>query len=133
MNNIISFKAGGNIAPSRFVILDTTSDKVVTQAGAGGITIGISQMGTRRTPLTGLDDGYAAISGDDLQVFCTGSHTLLELGGTVTPGARLKADADGKGVATTTNLDEWGAIALENGVSGGLCMVRVTPYGQISA
>jgi hypothetical protein len=134
MNNIISFKAGGNITPSRFVIVDTSADRQVVQASsatAAGI-IGVSQMGTRRTPYSLLDDGYCAIATEDVEVFCTGSEPLLELGGTVATGDRLTADSNGKGITTTTDANEWGAIALEAGVSGGLCRVRVEPYMRMS-
>jgi hypothetical protein len=130
---IFSMKANGNIAPSRFVKLDTSADNKVLQAGAGGIVFGVSQAGTRRTPYNGLDDGYAAIAGEDLEVFGQSEVCLLELGGTVSPGDRLKSDADGKGVATTTNLDEYGAIARVAGTSGQLIPVEVRPGLQISA
>lgn len=128
-----SMKANGNIAPSRFVIQDTSYDYRVTQAGAGGKVFGISQQGTRRTPYSSLDDGYAAISGEDISVYGDNEVCLLELGGTVTRGDRLKADSDGKGVTTTTNLDEWGAVAMVSGVSGQLIQVRCQPGMQISS
>jgi len=133
MNNVISMTANGNIAPSRFVISDTSADGKVTQAGAGGRVIGVSQQGTRRTPYSSLDDGYAAIAGEDLMVYTQGAECWLELGGTVANGDRLKSDANGKGVATTTDRDEWGAVAMQAGASGKLIKVRVDPYGQVSA
>jgi hypothetical protein len=133
MNNIISFVAGGNIAPSRFVVIDTSADRQVTQAaGTTAGIIGVSQMGTRRTPYSTLDDGYAAVATEEIQVFCTGSEPLLELGGTVAAGDSLTSDGSGKGITTTTDKNNYGAIALEAGVSGGLCRVRVQPYVQLS-
>ena len=129
----ISLKATGNIAPSRFVKMATTADMSVAQAGAGDKVIGISPPFTRRTPYSSLDDGYCAVSGEDVPVFTTNDECMLELGGTVTAFDRLKSDTDGKGVTTTTNLDEIGAIALVSGVSGQLIRVRVLAPIQISA
>lgn len=128
-----SMKASGNISPSRFVKLTTTADGEVTQAGAGEQIYGISQKTTRRTPYGALDDGYAAIAGENVGVHGIGEECLLEAGGTVAPGDRLKSDASGKGVATTTNLDEWGAICLQAGTAGKLVRVEPRPGMQVSA
>jgi hypothetical protein len=129
----LSFIANGNIRPSRFVKLDTTADGKVLECDAGEGVIGVSHESTRRTPYSSLDDGYAAIAGEQIEVYAHTSECLLELGGTVTRGDRLKADADGKGVSSSTDLDNWGAIALQSGVSGNLVKVKVQPYSQISA
>jgi hypothetical protein len=128
-----SMKSNGSIAPCRFVKQDTSYDNRVAQAGAGEKVFGVSQQGTRRTPYGALDDGYAAIAGEDISVYGAHEVCMLELGGTVTRGDRLKADSDGKGVATSTDHDEYGAVARVSGVSGQLIPVEVTPYGQISA
>lgn len=118
--------ANGNIAPSRFVRLDTTADGRVVQAGAGEKIYGISQPGTRRASYSSLDDGYCAIVGESLQIYGPGSDkdVMLELGGTVSAGDRLKSDADGKGVVTTTSGNEVGAIAQVGGTSGQLIPVQ---------
>lgn len=130
---IFSKKANGNVAPSRFVKTDTSGDNLVAQAGAGEQVFGISQADTRRTPYSTLDDGYCAIAGEDLKVFSVGEVCLLELGGTVTPGNRLKSDANGKGVAVTANNDEYGAVAIVAGTSGQLVMVQAAPESQYGA
>lgn len=123
---IFSMKSGGNISPSRFVKQDTSADNQVTQAGAGDKIFGISQAGVRRTPYSSLDDGYCAISGEDVEVFGIAEKAvLLEIGGTVTRGDRLKSDANGKGVTTTSTGDEIGAVALVSGTSGMLIPVEV--------
>lgn len=117
--------AGGNIAPSRFVKLDTTVGQAV-QCGAGEAIFGISQPSTRRLALSGWDDGYAAISGENINIIGPGDDEAhLELGGTVTHGQYIKSDADGKGVAGTSDKDNIGAQALESGTSGKL--IRVKP------
>lgn len=128
-----SKKAGGNINPARFVKLSTTADNVALIAGAGEVIFGVSQPSTRRTPYSSLDDGYAAIDGEDLDVYGVGERPMLELGATVTAGARLKSDASGKGTPVTSNNDEYGAVAQVAGVSGELIEVLVVPYGQYGA
>lgn len=119
--------AGGNIAPCRFVVLGTGN--TVTQAGANAAVWGISDKYTRNAPLDGLDSAYAAIDGDMVNVIGPGDdEALLELGGTVSVGQRIKSDADGKGVAATANLDCVGAICLQAGVSGDLVKVKPLRY-----
>lgn len=122
--------AAGNIAPSRFVTKTvTSSEPTVTQAGSNVLTWGISQPSTRYAPMTGLDDGYAAIAGETLNVYGEGcDECLLEIAGTVTAGQPIKSDSDGKGVAATTDKDHVGAIAVESGVSGDLIRVKPRVY-----
>jgi hypothetical protein len=118
--------AAGNIAPSRFVIQSTTLQGQVTQATAGaGPLWGISQPGTRNTPYSSLDDGFAAIAGENLTIFGPNMQCLLELGGTVTLNQRLKSDLNGKGIATTADGDEYGALAMMAGAAGDLIEVQV--------
>ncbi len=60
------------------------------------------------------------------QVRVTG-QTRVKLGGTVTPGAFLKpnTNSDGTLIATATDREIYCAIALEDGVSGDLCLAKV--------
>ena len=130
---IHSMKASGNVSPMRFVHLVSSADNTAALAGAGESCFGISQMGTRNPPYSTLDDGYAAIDGEDLEVFGVGETTLLEIAATVVPGDRLKADASGKGTPVTANNDEYGAVATRAGVSGDLIPVYVEPNSQYGA
>src|SRR5262245_35890162 len=126
--------ANGNIPPSRFVKLDTTAEGRVLLCGAGERVYGVSQPGTRNAPYSSLDDGFAAIAGENLQIYGPGDKDIpLELGGTVTIGARLKSDVSGRAVATTTNLDEYGAIAMASGTSNQLIPVQVVEPTQVSS
>lgn len=129
---IFSMKAGGNINPASFVKLSTTADGVVLQSGDGEVVYGIAQPGTRRTPYSSLDDGYAAIAGEDVQVFGVGEECYLRLGGTVTRGDRIDPDSSGYGTTVTADQANYGAIALQSGVSGDLVKVLVSPFLQIS-
>lgn len=119
--------AGGDIRPSRFVKLDDTADGVVLECNAGDQIYGISQPGTRNTPLDGLDDGNAAIAGENLNIYGPPEkEVMLEIGtGGCVPGDRLASDADGKGVVATT--DEYGAIASMAGANGEIIPVQCVP------
>jgi len=121
---------GGNIAPSRFVKLDTSNPGYCLQCGAGEDIWGISSPTTRRMALSGWDDGYAGVLGDGaMNVIGPGDdEALLEIAATISAGTRLKSDADGKGVAATSDKDKTGAVALEDGVSGSLIRVKPMRY-----
>lgn len=127
---IYSRKANGNVAPSRFVKLDSSDDGLCLQADAGAVVFGVSQPGTRRTPYGSLDDGYAAIAGEDLLVYGPGEWPMLELAAACSNGERLKSDADGKGTPVTADKDEYGAVAQASGAAGELIPVLVVPYGS---
>lgn len=117
--------ANGDIKPYRFVKLTTTDGRVLV-CGAGDQIYGVSQAGTHRTPLQGLDDGFAASSGENLNIWIPPEkEVLLLLGGTVVQGDHLKSDADGAGVVTTSAQDEIGAIASFSGVSGQIVPVQI--------
>jgi hypothetical protein len=129
-----SYLANGDIYPSRFVKIDTSvtlgSEPKVIQAGAGDRIVGISMLGTRRAEYIDAS-GKAAAAGEPLQCYDYPDECRLELGGTVTAGARIKSDANGKGVVTTTDKDQYGAYALESGVAGELIRVKIL-IGEVS-
>lgn len=118
------YAAGGNILPARFVMHSTAADWTVLEATSGALTCGVSPRSTHTAPLSGLDDGYAAVSGESVRIFVEGEVCGLELGGTVTAGERLKATTNGKGIAATAGAT-YGAVALQAGVSGEIIEVRV--------
>ena len=122
-----SGRAGGNISPARFVKKsDSSGEPVITQCTAAtDQPWGISSQSTRRMALTGWDDGYAAVSGDDINVYGAGDDRCkLELSGTVASGGNIVTHTDGTGKPASTDKDKVGAIALEPGVSGDLIWVR---------
>ncbi len=132
MAYIESGMAQTNIKPHRFVRQYTggstsANDGFYITSSTGEKCYGISREGSRYIPGFGnLDDGYIAIANENIAFYTDNAICLLKLGGTVNDGDFLKSDNDGAGVATTTPADEIGAVALEYGVSGGLCKVRVT-------
>lgn len=125
------YTANGNIIPSVFVKLDATyttpnqGNRVIV-AGAGERVIGVSQKGTRETPLSGLDNGYAAIAGQSLQVFTPGCVAPLALGATVAEGDLLMPTTDGTAIPHT-NGNWYGAIAPMAGIAGQImeCLVQI--------
>ena len=121
-----AFIATGNIAPSRFVRPNVSLDHAVQQAAAAELPIGISQECMQYAQFDlGISNTNAATSGQPINVYTEGEECLLELGGTVTAGVRLKPDSDGKGVLGTLGTDAVGATSLEAGVSGDLIRVQV--------
>lgn len=123
-----SYRAGGDILPSRFVRGDDTAAYTVLQAGANSQIVGVSQPGTRAAPIAPTPPAFAASAGDPITVFADGAEdVLLELGGTVEPFDELKSDAQGRGVKITagTTTQNIGAMALEGGGLSELIRVRV--------
>jgi hypothetical protein len=114
----LSSVANGNINPATFIKLDTTTLGRCLQSGAGDICFGISQPGTDSAPYPNLDSTYAAVAGEQLKIFVRDDkYALLRIGGTVSIQDRQKSDSTGRGVTTTTDRDEIGAIALVGGVT----------------
>lgn len=125
------FLASGNIGTSRFVSTITGSAYYVEQATASKRIVGVSQPGTLYAPGTSADSGYAGVTGSVIKVFQDGEEALLDLGGTVSAGDQLTADASGQGVAvsiTATGHVYVGGIALSNGASGESIRIRVKTY-----
>lgn len=123
--------ANGNIKPMRFVMPDTSVDNRVIVAATTTMPCGISQQGTRRPPYDTLDDGYAAIAGEDVQVFdMPGEPARLALSGTVAAGDLLKPDAVDGGGITAGAGDKYGARALQAGTSGKIIEVEVM-FGEL--
>jgi|SRR5882672_2632944 len=124
-----TYIAAGNVAPSRFVKVDTVGHPnggYVIQCVGSDLPVGISCQGTRNPPYEGLDDGYAAISGENLRTYSATEECLLQCGTTTfTAGQYLKPDATGRGVAATADGDMYGALAMENGPGDGVTLVHV--------
>ena len=134
-----SFRAGGDILPSRFVRI-SADFTVIAAINATFFPIGISQDGTKFPEAT---DGFgagaqtiAAASGDQIRVFGASDTCLLEVdntGSNITFGTLLSAGAAGIGVLATNTaaVDFVGAIALEAppaGLANALIRVQVTQF-----
>ena len=135
LNDFEGFKAGGTIAPSVFVKLDTSADQQVVQSTAGSgshgdISIGVSQVWQRDTPgLTGSNSAQMALSGDMVAILGPGRIAPVTAGGTVTRGDLLKTNASGQVITSSTTADNVVAVALQSGASGNLIKVLVLQPG----
>ncbi|MEE8151267.1 MAG: hypothetical protein V3T43_06085 [Nitrosomonadaceae bacterium] len=98
-----------------FVTLETTGDRIVNLAANAAAPVFILMEGVDGSTTAGI--GTVAMVG----------RVPVELGGTVTAGAKLTSDSAGKAVATTTDTDHYGGIALEDGVSGDIITMLIAP------
>lgn len=127
--NAPAYIASGNINPCRFVKADATKDFHVLQCtGTSDKPVGISQVGTHQPPGVTGSDGFAAHSGETLEVFGPGDQCLLEAGGTIAAGDHLGPDTSGRGVTAT--VDPTCAMALEAATGAGV-FIRVVFYTPV--
>lgn len=125
----VSYVASGQIACSRFVS-QAPLPFYASEATAGAALLGISQEGSVNAPgLRGVTEFPAAEDGDRLKVYGQSDMAVLVVGDTVSAGQWLKADANAFGVPISLTAsaasENYGARALENCLSGGLCRVQV--------
>jgi len=102
MADTFSFKAGGNIAPSRIIALSDAF--TVTQAGAtdDDDLLGVSAESTKDAPgLSGASTNHAE-SGDPVQYYGPGQVCLVEAGASITAPALCTSDANGRAVTAAT-------------------------------
>jgi len=104
-----------------FVTLDTSdADRVVNLAAAASAPVFI------------LGEGADGSTTEAIGTLMVAGFGKLKLGGSVSRGDRLTSDGNGKGIATTTNNDWYGAIAMEAGVSNDVIEVLIA-VGQVGA
>lgn len=120
MNDLLnkSRTAGGAINQRRFVKFGASDYAVLQASSAADAYAGIS------LPIGGDSNTTAYESGQRVDIGIEGIYDL-ELGGTVTRGDFLTADANGKGIKVTAPGQRIGAIAEQSGVSGDYIQVRV--------
>jgi hypothetical protein len=131
---VLSFRAGGNILPSRFVKL--TSAAMVTQAGDNEEIIGVAFEGTQKAPLRDyVSTPYAAEPGQSVAVYSTGEVCLVEAGTTISAGNLLKSDSQGRAIPIATSgtvIQNYGAVALDAATAAGeKVRVLVLPFGKV--
>lgn len=111
---VASFPALGDLSARQYTFVTQDTDGRVGDGSAGDAVIGILQNKPAAT------DRPAQVQIDGI--------SKLKVAGTTTQGDRLKMDADGLGVVTTTATDKVGAVALEDGAANAYIAVRVLPY-----
>lgn len=103
-----------------FVNLSTSTDEVVAAASdATKMPFVLMEAG---------DGSSTSITG----TIAVGGRVKITLGGNVNAGDKLTATTGGVAIATTTNHDHFGLIALHNGVSGDIIEALVA-FGTVSA
>ena len=119
-----NLEAGGTIAPNSFVTLNTSNDNQGDQAGANATAVGVTNSSTRQH-----DSANHAEDGDVISLQ-PGFVLMVEAGGSITRGGRVKSDANGKAVAVatsgTTNQESLGQ-ALESAAAGEIIRIYWNP------
>ncbi len=88
--------------------------------------------GTAGQPIIGIGQNKPGAQDRGYAVQISGVSKLLIHGG-VNEFERLRTNAVGAGTATSTNLHDYGAIAIEAGSSGAYIAVLVTPGREVSS
>jgi len=130
-NEIAGYTASGNVSISRFVRYTPVPFKAA-QAVANSTILGIAQPGPQYPygvatfyGASSTIQNYAATDGNPFMIYGGGANALLYINATISAGTFLKSDADGYGVATAGNTDNYGAVAVEGGFAGQLIRVTV--------
>jgi hypothetical protein len=127
--NNMSYVAGEDLEPCRFVKRSTTEDNTVVYADDGtAVIVGITFSGTKDAPIPLNTTAYAAEDGDPIRVYGPGDRCEVELGETITAAnLNLTAGADGVAVAATSG-DFVAAIAERAASSGEKVWVQVVQF-----
>lgn len=128
MNTSPRLVAAGNVAPCRFLVIDSSGANVGAQAGADGFAVAISHDGMKGTPgLPGSNDAIHAEAGDPIFAYGIGEICELVAGaGGWSAGDPLKSDSAGRGVTGNASTDVICAFALSDANAGAKGMVYLT-------
>lgn len=113
--------AGINLFMSLDIDQCDATKTVVELSGAGEQIIGIS-----RDVTPGTNQNMP------VDIFGIGPLIVDGNAGTIAPRDRLKANASGQGVKTTTDTEEYGAIALEDSTTAGETIQVLIRTGMIA-
>ena len=122
--------AGNTIKPATAVIMSTVADNTVlaSVSTTASCIVGICQQGTQLDPTTGVDNGNAALSGQNILVYGTGCVAPAELSGTSTSGDTMTYGSS-TGIATTTTDTAFiVGVALESGGAGDIIRLLVSIF-----
>lgn len=110
-NEVLKFNsiAEAAIAKNVFVMVGVADNKVLT-ATAGAKILGVAENAAAIATAIGISH--------------QGQVKLL-LGGNISAGQKIKATTGGTGVYADTTKDEYGAVALEDGVTGDIISVLI--------
>lgn len=122
--NSPAYVASENIGVALFVNILSGTDHQIEVCDAGDIAIGVSANYPQSAVLPGESMGPAAVSGSSCRVFGLGEMCEVTAGGSISAGAYLKPDADGKAV-TCSSTNPYSAIARAGASSGEMCQVVI--------
>lgn len=97
------------------VNLDTSDDQVVNIASDASAV-----------PFV-LCEGVDGSSTEGIGTIAVGGRVKVKTGGSVNAGDKLTSDGSGLAIATTTDTNHYGLIALESGASGDIVEALVAP------
>jgi hypothetical protein len=118
---IKGFKSNTDMSATDYrFVMQGTADFVVADATAGAQILGVR-----------IESPNGSVNVQPVNVAILGTAKVTA-GGPITRGAKLKSDANGAALVTTTDTDEIGAIALEDGVSGQVIEVLLTPGNTLA-
>lgn len=124
-----TYVANGNVKPNRLVKIDSsvTPPRIIQASANTDDIIGVSQIGTHNAPITGLNDGYAAIAGMNCKVWIVGDRAQVEAGAAFNAGAELTADSQGRAVSASTGNKVVGYARDTATAAGQLIEIQVQP------
>jgi hypothetical protein len=127
--NNMTYVAGEDLAPARFVKRSTTEDNSVVYADDGAaVIVGITFNGTREAPIPSVTESLAAADGEPIRVHGPGDRCEVVLGDTITAAnLNLTATTDGEAVAASSG-DFVGAIAERAAASGEKVWCQVVQF-----
>ncbi len=129
MANNTPMIAEGNIAPRRVVAKGAASFGVIqSTASPGGPPLGISCEALRRGPNSPFDDGFAAITGEEIRVYQLDEFALADVGSnSISAWDFVKSDANGR-VVTASTADFYVGQAIQSATaSQQQILVKVQP------
>ena len=123
IQGLVTFPAATDLSSYQYCFVNLETDGQVGMASADEAIIGVLQ-----------DDPDAENEAASVCVYGISKLVVDGNASAIAPGDKLAADSAGKGVKTTTNTDDYGAIALEASTAAGdIISVLVVPGGLISA
>jgi len=120
----VNAEASGTLATKQYCFMHKATDGQV-------------EMATATTTISGILQEKPTAEGQGCLLAIGGYSKLVvdgSAGGGIAVGSKLASDAAGKGVVTSANLDDYGAIAQEASTADGdIITVLVVPGREISS
>lgn len=131
--NNMSYVAGEDLKPARFVKRSTSEDNTVVYIDDGTeVIVGITFNGTREAPIPSVSETLVAEDGEPVRVHGPGDRCEVVLGETIT-AANLNLTASTDGVAVAASAGDFvGAIAERAAASGEKVWCSVTQFERHS-